>query len=84
MVAVGYFMERYFRNAFAKAINLEMRQTVFMRSPLARLWLMTETAVPPRPTPATEDAHDAAAAAAGEPAAAAVSVRRRQRITQRT
>jgi hypothetical protein len=84
VVAVGYFMERYFRNAFAKAINLEMRQTVFMRSPLARLWLMTETAVPPRPTPATEDAHDAAAAAAGEPAAAAVSVRRRQRITQRT
>ena len=55
LLTVGFLMERYFRRAFARDINLELRQILFMRSPLARLRLMGGIELPPRPLSQTED-----------------------------
>jgi hypothetical protein len=84
----GYVAEKYFRNAFAKEINLEMRQAEFMRSPLARL-RMTMTTIPPRPLSLAEEAALAplSAEAAGrvgggaETAGAGWTMRRRNNAT---
>ena len=55
LLTVGFLMERYFRRAFARDINLELRQILFMRSPLARLRLMGGIELPPRPLSQSED-----------------------------
>ena len=55
LLTVGFLMERYFRRAFARDINLELRQILFMRSPLARLRLLGGIELPPRPLSQSED-----------------------------